>query len=206
VTSGGAFVVSSGATASGTTVSSGGLEYVSSGGANVSASVLSGGTTDVLSGGVDSGAIMSSGGYEYVASGGTVSAPTISGGTLELASGSVTGSGPITFGSGGTLLLDSSVTFGGKISSFAKPDYLDLADVAFGSSTTLGFTENANNLSGTLSVSDGTHTANLILIGQYVTAQFTSASDGHGGILIGDPPIGPPGNLALAQNPQHHAA
>jgi hypothetical protein len=45
------------------------------------------------------------------------------------------------------------------------------------------------NLSGTLTVTDGTHTASLTLIGQYVAAQFTSASNGHGGTLIGDPPV-----------------
>jgi hypothetical protein len=35
----------------------------------------------------------------------------------------------------------------------------------------------------------GNHTANLTLLGQYATAQFTPASDGHGGVLIGDPPV-----------------
>jgi hypothetical protein len=33
------------------------------------------------------------------------------------------------------------------------------------------------------------HSANLTLLGQYVVGQFTSASDGHGGTLIGDPPV-----------------
>jgi hypothetical protein len=47
----------------------------------------------------------------------------------------------------------------------------------------------ANNTSGTLSVSDGTHTAQLMLLGQYAATQFTSASDFHGGTLIGDPSL-----------------
>jgi hypothetical protein len=46
-----------------------------------------------------------------------------------------------------------------------------------------------NNTSGTLTVSDSIHTANVTLLGQYVTANFTKASDGHGGTLIGDPPL-----------------
>ena len=96
---------------------------------------------------------------------------------------------PIIFTSGGTLELDSSVSFGGTISGFALPDYLDLADIAFGSNTTVSFSEAGSNLSGTLTVSDGVHTAQLNLLGQYVTSQFTSASDGHGGTLIGDPPL-----------------
>jgi hypothetical protein len=40
-----------------------------------------------------------------------------------------------------------------------------------------------------LTVSDGTHTANLLLLGQYVAAQFAMSSDGHGGTLITDPPL-----------------
>jgi hypothetical protein len=66
---------------------------------------------------------------------------------------------------------------------------IDLSDIAFASGTTLSFTEAPSNTSGTLSVSDGVHTANITLIGQYTTAQFTKASDGHGGTLVGDPPV-----------------
>ena len=32
------------------------------------------------------------------------------------------------------------------------------------------------------------HTANILLLGQYTAGQFTSASDGHGGTVISDPP------------------
>jgi hypothetical protein len=38
-----------------------------------------------------------------------------------------------------------------------------------------------------LTVSDGVHTAHLTLLGQYITAQFTSGSDGHGGTVVTDP-------------------
>jgi hypothetical protein len=38
-------------------------------------------------------------------------------------------------------------------------------------------------------VNDGVHSANITLIGQYATGNFTKASDGHGGTLIGDPPV-----------------
>jgi hypothetical protein len=46
-----------------------------------------------------------------------------------------------------------------------------------------------SNTSGTLTVSDGTHTTNLTLLGQYATAQFNLTSDGHGGTLVTDPPL-----------------
>jgi hypothetical protein len=52
-------------------------------------------------------------------------------------------------------------------------------------------TEAGSNLSGTLTVTDGVNTANITLLGQYTASQFTSASDGHGGIVIGDPTATP---------------
>jgi hypothetical protein len=94
----------------------------------------------------------------------------------------------VTFSSGGELKLGASVGFSGTIASFRQGDFLDLADIAFGSGTTLGFSEAPSNMSGTLTVSDGTHTAHILLLGQYTAGQFTVANDGHGGTLIGDPP------------------
>jgi hypothetical protein len=40
---------------------------------------------------------------------------------------------------------------------------------------------------GSTGNSDGTHTANITLLGQFTATHFTSASDGHGSTLIGDP-------------------
>jgi len=36
---------------------------------------------------------------------------------------------------------------------------------------------------------DGTHTANILLLGQYVAGNFTIANDGAGGVLVTDPPV-----------------
>ncbi|MEO8926002.1 MAG: hypothetical protein ABI306_02455, partial [Caulobacteraceae bacterium] len=41
--------------------------------------------------------------------------------------------------------------------------------------------------SGTLTVTDGTHTAHITLIGDYRSSTFTASSDGHGGVTIHDP-------------------
>ena len=65
---------------------------------------------------------------------------------------------------------------------------IDLRDIGFGATTKLAFTKAAGGTSGTLSVTDGAHTANLTLLGQYSTANFSIASDGHGGTIITDPP------------------
>ena len=89
-------------------------------------------------------------------------------------------------------MLDNSQAFSSSatISGFGVPGDIDLLDIAYTSgTTTLGFVEAGNNLSGTLTVSSSGHVANLTLLGQYVTGQFHMANDGHGGTLITDPPI-----------------
>jgi hypothetical protein len=124
---------------------------------------------------------------------------------MEVVSGGSTGSSAVTFSSGGELKLDGSVSFGGTIAGFRQGDFLDLADIGFGSGTTVGFSEAANNLSGTLTVSDSTHTAHMLLLGQYTAGQFTSASDGHGGTLIGDPSLASAADPAsIAPATTHH--
>ena len=68
-----------------------------------------------------------------------------------------------------------------------------MKSVSFGSSTTLGY--RGNTQSGTLTVSDGLHTAKLALLGQYVVGNFTLSDDGHGGTLVSDPPVDSAGHL-----------
>jgi autotransporter passenger strand-loop-strand repeat protein len=159
-------------------------------------------TLEVASGGIASGTVVNSGGLEVVSSGGTASATTLNGGTLEVASGTSI-SGPITFTSaGGDLQLDASVSFHGLIAGFASPsgvtEEIDLQDIVFSKRTHATFKEDKNHLSGTLTVTDGTHTANLTLLGQYSTGMFSLASDGHGGTMVIDPPVGSAGHPVLA--------
>lgn len=52
-------------------------------------------------------------------------------------------------------------------------------------------------------MSDGTHTAKLILLGQYIAANFAEASDGATGTLITDPPVTGPGQHSLIATPHH---
>jgi hypothetical protein len=77
--------------------------------------------------------------------------------------------------------------FSGVISGFGVPGGIDLRDIAFGTSTTIGYTDSGG--SGTLTVSDGTHTATINLLGQYTAGNFTKQTDGNGGTLITDPPV-----------------
>ncbi len=108
---------------------------------------------------------------------------TINGATLEFAAAS---DSAVSFtGTAGTLLLDQSASFTGSVSQLASGDNLDLADIGFGTSTTIGYS--GDGKAGTLTVSDGTNTANIALLGQYMASSFATASDGHGGTLISDP-------------------
>ena len=41
---------------------------------------------------------------------------------------------------------------------------------------------------GTLHVTDGTHSGNIALLGNYMASVFVARSDGHGGTSVVDPP------------------
>ena len=55
---------------------------------------------------------------------------------------------------------------------------------------------------GVLTVTDGTHTAQIHLTGNYLSSTFVASSDGHGGVTIVDPPataaLPPPHQLIAA--------
>jgi hypothetical protein len=94
-------------------------------------------------------------------------------------------------GSTGELLLLNSSGFAGSITGFtgtgtgtpATSDKLDLRDISF-SSTKF----NASYANNVLTVTDGTHTANLDMVGAYTLSNFHFAADGSGGTLVTDPP------------------
>jgi hypothetical protein len=119
------------------------------------------------------------------------------GGTTELELfGPSSANATFAAGSTGTLKLDSAQSVTGVIAGLASGNYIDLANIAFGTNTTLGYTPNANNTGGTLSVANGS----TPLLGNYLASSFVAASDGHGGTLITDPP---PTTQVLLTQPQH---
>ena len=136
----------------------------------------------------------------------------VTGATLDV-SGSVTGSGGFTIDNGahlefgssvaatdtvvfqastGSLILDHSSSFAGLISGFtgdgtlAGSDQIDLTDISYTSSS---FSETYDPVHDTLSVSDGTNSALLHLVGTYVAQNFSFASDGGTGTIVYDPPV-----------------
>ena len=111
-----------------------------------------------------------------------------SGGTAEIKSAS---SQSVTFASStGTLILDTSVAFTGHVSGVAGSDALDMVDIAFHTGMQATFTGNTSG--GTLSVTDGTHSAAITLVGDYTHSGWTVTNDGAGGTRVVDPPLDGP--------------
>jgi autotransporter passenger strand-loop-strand repeat protein len=104
--------VSSGGTASGTTIDSGGSQYISSGGYAVGDVVSSGGAQIVYSGGTANGTFVSSGGTQNVSSGGTVSASTVGNGGVETVSSGGTATGVVVLSGGKQLVYGSATSTG----------------------------------------------------------------------------------------------
>ncbi len=106
----------------------------------------------------------------------------VSGGTLFAAAGF---NQAVAFTStSGVFELAHGLAYTATISGFSRGGgtYLDLNDVGFVGAGEATFSGTA--ASGTLSVTDGAHTAHIALSGNYLTATFLSASDGHGGVII----------------------
>ncbi|WP_238587506.1 beta strand repeat-containing protein [Cupriavidus sp. IDO] len=87
-------------------------------------------------------------------------------------------------GANGTLKLDESSAFTGTVSGLSDGNRLDLADILAGPETTLAFAASQDGSGGTLTVSDGTHTAHIDLKGQYDLQGFHLATDNSGGVLL----------------------
>jgi hypothetical protein len=87
-------------------------------------------------------------------------------------------------GSTGTLALDHAMEFSGIISGMTASNHLDLLDFKFSDGPMLSFTANADGSGGTLSVADGSHIANIALLGQFDPAGFQAGMDHGAGTLI----------------------
>jgi hypothetical protein len=103
--------------------------------------------------------------------------------TLEFGGAS---SAKIAFDAGATgiLMLDHASDFAGTVSGFGQGDILDLVDILFANNASLSYAANQEGTGGILQVTDGNHTANITLLGQYDPSNFISASDGASGTMV----------------------
>ena len=184
VTHGGAVDVGSDATTIAGAVHVGSLDSLQGAGTINSALVDDGNVTAVSASGVElvvTGAVTGSGDLSVA-----------NGAHLEFGS-SVASSDTIVFqGSTGSLIVDQSSGFAGLISGFtgdgtlSGSDQIDLKDINYNSGS---FTETFNPTQDTVSLSDGTHSAVLQFLGNYVAQNFSFTSDGSNGTIIYDPPV-----------------
>ncbi|QDF36263.1 heparin lyase I family protein [Bradyrhizobium symbiodeficiens] len=110
-------------------------------------------------------------------------------------------SGAISFaGATGTLVLDQSTEFSGTLNGqLTTTNFIDLRDITAGANASVSYT--GNNSPGTLTVSDGTNSANFTLSGNYSLGNFIVSSDGNGGTTLVDPPLSTDqGSAALARS------
>jgi len=105
----------------------------------------------------------------------------------------------------GVLVLDIGAAFNGTVAGMSydgtNSDTLDLQDISI-STLSWTFKENSGGTGGTLSITDGTHKANIALIGQYLAANGTASSGGANSTLFGTANDGGGGTLVTTT---HHA-
>jgi trimeric autotransporter adhesin len=184
--------VYAGGTVIGTTVSTGGVQIDWG---SAIGTTIDGGVQQVW-GTASNTTIVS--GVQYVGAGGSASSTTIGAGGLDYIHTGATLTDVTFGGASAKLVLDQSSAFSGTISGWQDGVQLDLGDIAFNDTTSLAYAANAGNTGGTLTVSDGVHTASLQLLGQYSAADFALAADGNGGSVITNPVDQPQAQLSIS--------
>jgi hypothetical protein len=108
----------------------------------------------------------------------------LTGSTLTIDS-SVSSGQEVQFNSPSTLALASATSnsFSGTLENFGTGDAIDAQNFKYGS-TSIVFSPNAQNTGGTLVLTYGTLTDNILMNGSYSTGDFQPAMDGGTGTLI----------------------
>ena len=133
---------------------------------------------------------------------------TGAGEAITIAAGATEGilsaySGTVSFaGTSGSLQLYDPFSFSGTVAGLtSQQDTLDLKTINFATIGTPSYSGNSSG--GTLSVTDGTHIANIALLGNYLASTFVTSSDGHGGTIIADPLLPRSNEQTALTQPQH---
>ena len=179
--------------ATGTTINAGGYQLDWG---TASGTVVNGGVQYVYGSAIGTTVLA---GVQHVQSGGSADDTTIGAGALTFVHAGGTIDDVVFGGPDAALVLAQASSFTGTISGWQDYDSIALADILFNDGvTSLSYAANDDNSGGTLTVSDGTQTATLSLLGQYSAADFALSSDGHGGTLISDPGVVQQSQLAPA--------
>jgi hypothetical protein len=82
------------------------------------------------------------------------------------------------------LTLKQAQSFAATISGFGTGDTIDAANFLAPPATTYNFVENSGGAGGTLTLTDGSLTANILMTGVYSNSDFTLAPDSGTGTLV----------------------
>jgi hypothetical protein len=145
-------------------------------------------TLNVSGATTNNGSILISGETEELAGavGGTGSF-SISGVNLQFDSSVSPGQTIAESGNGVTadaLVLEQAQSFAATISGFGADDTIDAANFLFSGITPPSFVENSKGTGGTLTLHDGSLTADILMTGHYSTSNFTLAPDSGTGTLV----------------------
>jgi hypothetical protein len=95
--------------------------------------------------------------------------------------------GAVTVDPGATLELANPNSFTGTVSGLISGNFIDFD--GFDPNTIQPPSFSGTSTGGTLTVADATHSVSIALLGNYLASIWVTASDGHGGTIIHDPPI-----------------
>jgi hypothetical protein len=88
-------------------------------------------------------------------------------------------------GSAGELVLDQPPTFSGTVSGLGAQSAIDLPGIAFEAQTPLGYLPGSNQAGDTLSLTNGSHSNSIALLGHYMAPSFAVVGDNHSGTMVG---------------------
>lgn len=141
---------------------------------------------------------LDNGGY-LIANKGTIN---VEGYTFGEGVAEINGAAEIEFGSGGLDVVfgkgadgalrlynskndtDVDDAFSGAVSGFTSSDKIDLSNILDGGSNKPSLTYSGNAYEGALTVTDGTLSTTIAMIGAYTKSAFSLESDGHGGTFV----------------------
>jgi hypothetical protein len=87
------------------------------------------------------------------------------------------------------------------VAGLTGQDTLDLRDI--NPTTVVTPSYSGNSSGGTLTVTDGGHSAHIALVGNYLASTFVASSDGYGGTAIVDPPLTASSQQTVLTQPPH---
>ena len=81
-------------------------------------------------------------------------------------------------------LVAQPSTFTGAASGFGANDAIDLPAIAFDARTTLGFLPDCNSTGGTQPLTEGSHSAKIALLSNYMASSFAVANNNNGSTMV----------------------